>query len=237
MRSVFMFAIGAVLAITAETICTAQQQPYGADFHENQQWASDPVWEYGVDPIPGVTWEERVQPAYGIDGPPSAHGFPTAQDSYRVWSAGAHETHARDEGRLLTWYTWSHPEPSPAVARVHAERLRDSIAASLEDYKGLTKTMREDPKAQHYIAAAEEHLTKAIKECDRLDHACEGNACDVKTIRSAYRDIDRELKAASRTSLDLIRQYSAGLGRQAPSRGGGSRAGDGAQKSNSEAKP
>jgi hypothetical protein len=150
----------------------------------------------------------RIAPSYGLDVPPNIQHFPTPQDAYYVWSGGVHQTHARDEARLLKWYSMAEDIPAPKATQEHAAKIRSDLEAARKDYGGLSQKMRSDKTASKHLENIEAHLTKAITACDRLDAECAKGKCNPKALGSCCSNLDRELDAANAEHRKLLEHYA-----------------------------
>lgn len=201
------------LALSAGVVLAAfllfgADAPYGTDVPPKSRWASGSLSDYGVDSIPGVSFAGRIEPSYGLDVPPNIQHFPTPQDAYYVWSGGVHQTHARDEARLLKWYSMAEDVPAPIAAQEHAANIRSDLEAARKDYSGLSKKMRSDKTASKHSESIESHLTKAIAACDQLDAECTKGKCNPKSLGSCCSNLDRELDAANAEHRKLLQHYA-----------------------------
>ena len=186
---------------------TAGEQ-YGADVTPDTQWSNEAFADYGADTAPGAFRSGRIQPSYGLDVPPHSKFFPTPQDAYHAWSGAVHQTHARDEARLLKWYTSCDSSPASNVARGHAEMIRKEIEAARHDYEGLSPKMSEDPTVAKHLKTIQKHLSEAIQVSDRLDQECAKGTCDAKSVAGCCTEIDRALKSANLEQLKLLQHFA-----------------------------
>ncbi|MGD9723011.1 MAG: hypothetical protein AB7O59_17430 [Pirellulales bacterium] len=134
--------------------------------------------------------------------------------AYEGWSGGMYQSHAYDHAVVLQNYAAAGEQVPQEVARRHVEAVRSNLMAAKKSYANLATAHKDDATAAKHLAAIDEHHTKALALCDKIDtesakgdaaakgvHECCSTAADhIKAAQAEHDKLMKHLKVNKPTA-------------------------------------